>query len=59
MTDQFCMCGTQPGYLHTETCPFPFYGQSDVTQERWIRDNRELVKQLKAAKDGKQNLLAL
>lgn len=33
-----CMCGAQSGYLHADSCPFPYYGGDGQTMEKWYNE---------------------
>ena len=30
-----CQCGTQHGYAHPATCPFPYYGNDQKRIDEW------------------------
>jgi len=36
---QICLCGAQPGYLHSPYCPRPLYQCSDAEAEQWQREH--------------------
>lgn len=33
-----CMCGTQAGYPHDPSCPYPLFRASDEDAEKWARE---------------------
>ena len=37
-----CMCGTQAGYPHPASCPFPLFRGTDADVERWSREAAEV-----------------
>jgi hypothetical protein len=45
MTNQFCMCGVQPGYAHKVDCPFPAYNANVATQQKWNSAREELIEE--------------
>lgn len=38
-----CMCGTQAGYPHPATCPYPLYRGSDDQIDQWLEAAGDLV----------------
>lgn len=42
--DQFCICGTQPGYQHPATCPYPLFNAAPDSESelKWLSAARRL-----------------
>lgn len=40
--NNFCLCGTQAGYLHKADCPYPLYRADEKEQVTWDKARRKL-----------------
>lgn len=43
-----CLCGTEAGYPHDPTCPYPLYRPTAAQEDDWLRARQEMRRRLLA-----------